>query len=230
MQGALKMNTLFNYLEFIQLSQKGNISFEKITIPNRTQLIEEEGLTKEHVYLIIDGYVSISLSPDSPNIYTILGKGSFVNYYSLLEENMQKLTFKTISECVVYKFSFKDLEYFLSMFPENFGFQFFIMKELTRHSFFKSLLSDCIPAGKLELSFANIAKFHGTLMEPNSVKLPKELRTKIVAAYSGLSKSSFYKQLALLTEQGKIEKVDNCWVIHNKELYNYVKKRPPITQ
>ncbi|MBC1814140.1 Crp/Fnr family transcriptional regulator [Listeria booriae] len=217
------MKTIFNYQQFIQLSEKGNINFEKIIIPKRTQLIDNKELSANYVYLIIDGYVATSLGQETTSIYTILGKGSFINYSNLLELNIQKFTFKTLSECVIYKYAFSDLEYFLSMFPENFGFQFFIMKEINRHSFLKSLLSDCIPANKLELSFSNIGKFHGELLEPNSVMLPKAIRTKVIAAYSGRSKSSFYNQLALLTEQGKIAKPDNCWIVHDSKLYEYVK-------
>ncbi|EAG7320867.1 Crp/Fnr family transcriptional regulator, partial [Listeria monocytogenes] len=57
------------------------------------------------------------------------------------------------------------------------------------------------------------------------VILPKEMRTSTIAAYSNLSKSSFYKQLALLKEQGKIWKNGREWVVRNKELYDYVKAR-----
>ncbi|HDL0155002.1 TPA: Crp/Fnr family transcriptional regulator, partial [Listeria monocytogenes] len=49
--------------------------------------------------------------------------------------------------------------------------------------------------------------------------------TSTIAAYSNLSKSSFYKQLTLLKEHGKIWKKGKEWVVRNKELYDYVKAR-----
>ncbi|EAD2918456.1 Crp/Fnr family transcriptional regulator, partial [Listeria monocytogenes] len=161
----------------------------------------------------------------SSSIYTVLGKGSFVNYYSLFQGNVDDFLFTTISPCTIYKYSFKDLEYFLSMFPENFGFQFFIMRDLARHAFFKSLFAETSSSDKLELSFSNMGKLHGTLYEKDSVILPKEMRTSTIAAYSNLSKSSFYKQLTLLKDQGKIWKNGREWVVRNKELYDYVKAR-----
>ncbi|EEA7536982.1 Crp/Fnr family transcriptional regulator, partial [Listeria monocytogenes] len=174
-------------------------------------------------YLIVEGFVSISMNPQLNNIYTVLGKGSFVNYYSLFQGSVDSFLFTTISPCTIYKYSFKDLEYFLSMFPENFGFQFFIMRDLARHAFFKSLFAETSSSDKLELSFSNLCKLHGALYEKDSVILPKELRTSTIAAYSNLSKSSFYKQLSLLKEQGKIWKNGREWVVRSKELYDYVK-------
>lgn len=70
-----------------------------------------------------------------------------------------------------------------------------------------------------------MGKLHGTLYEKDSVILPKEMRTSTIAAYSNLSKSSFYKQLTLLKDQGKIWKNGREWVVRNKELYDYVKAR-----
>ncbi|MBC1287793.1 Crp/Fnr family transcriptional regulator [Listeria welshimeri] len=219
------MDTIFSYQEFVRLSHEGNIKFEKIKVPKNTELISLSSDRDNYVYLIIEGFVSISMTPTSKSIYTILGKGSFVNYYSLFQRNVYNFDFKTISPCLIYKYSFKDLEYFLSMFPENFGFQFFIMRDLARHSFFKSLFSEYSSVNKLELSFANIAKLHGIPFEKNRVILPKEMRTSVIAAYSNLSKSSFYKQLMQLKEEGKIQKHDNRWVVNNKDLYDYTKNR-----
>lgn len=221
----LTMDALFNHKEFIRLSHEGNINYEKLKVPKNTELVNTADQRNSHVYLIIDGFVSISMNPESNSIYTILGKGSFVNYYSLFQGNVDDFLFKTISTCTVYKYTFKDLEYFLSMFPENFGFQFFIMRDLARHAFFKSLSSETSSSDKLELSFINIGKLHGTPYEKDSVILPKEMRTSVIAAYSNLSKSSFYKQLARLKDHGKIWKNDREWVLKNKEVYDYLKAR-----
>ncbi|EDO0810945.1 Crp/Fnr family transcriptional regulator, partial [Listeria monocytogenes] len=192
-------------------------------VPKHTELVDTFTTRNNHVYLIVEGFVSISMNPQLNNIYTVLGKGSFVNYYSLFQGSVDSFLFTTISPCTIYKYSFKDLEYFLSMFPENFGFQFFIMRDLARHAFFKSLFAETSSSDKLELSFSNLCKLHGALYEKDSVILPKELRTSTIAAYSNLSKSSFYKQLSLLKEQGKIWKNGREWVVRSKELYDYVK-------
>ncbi|EAG9321767.1 Crp/Fnr family transcriptional regulator [Listeria monocytogenes] len=217
------MDALFNYKEFVRLSHEGNINYEKLKVPKHTELVDTFTTRNNHVYLIVEGFVSISMNPQLNNIYTVLGKGSFVNYYSLFQGSVDSFLFTTISPCTIYKYSFKDLEYFLSMFPENFGFQFFIMRDLARHAFFKSLFAETSSSDKLELSFSNLCKLHGALYEKDSVILPKELRTSTIAAYSNLSKSSFYKQLALLKEQGKIWKNGREWVVRSKELYDYVK-------
>ncbi|EHC6635020.1 Crp/Fnr family transcriptional regulator [Listeria monocytogenes] len=219
------MDALFNYKEFVRLSHEGNIKYEKLKVPKHTDLVDTASQRNNHVYLIVEGFVSISMNPQSNSIYTVLGKGSFVNYYSLFQGNVDDFLFTTISPCTIYKYSFKDLEYFLSMFPENFGFQFFIMRDLARHAFFKSLFAETSSSDKLELSFSNMGKLHGTLYEKDSVILPKEMRTSTIAAYSNLSKSSFYKQLTLLKEHGKIWKKGKEWVVRNKELYDYVKAR-----
>ncbi|EAD1187927.1 Crp/Fnr family transcriptional regulator [Listeria monocytogenes] len=217
------MDALFNYKEFVRLSHEGNINYEKLKVPKHTELVDTFTTRNNHVYLIVEGFVSISMNPQLNNIYTVLGKGSFVNYYSLFQGSVDSFLFTTISPCTIYKYSFKDLEYFLSMFPENFGFQFFIMRDLARHAFFKSLFAETSSSDKLELSFSNLCKLHGALYEKDSVILPKELRTSTIAAYSNLSKSSFYKQLSLLKEQGKIWKNGREWVVRSKELYDYVK-------
>ncbi|EHD1272883.1 Crp/Fnr family transcriptional regulator [Listeria monocytogenes] len=217
------MDALFNYQEFVRLSHEGNINYEKLKVPKHTELVDTFTTRNTHVYLIVEGFVSISMNPQLNNIYTVLGKGSFVNYYSLFQGSVDSFLFTTISPCTIYKYSFKDLEYFLSMFPENFGFQFFIMRDLARHAFFKSLFAETSSSDKLELSFSNLCKLHGALYEKDSVILPKELRTSTIAAYSNLSKSSFYKQLSLLKEQGKIWKNGREWVVRSKELYDYVK-------
>ncbi|MCV94832.1 Crp/Fnr family transcriptional regulator [Listeria monocytogenes] len=217
------MDALFNYKEFVRLSHEGNINYEKLKVPKHTELVDAFTTRNTHVYLIVEGFVSISMNPQLNNIYTVLGKGSFVNYYSLFQGSVDSFLFTTISPCTIYKYSFKDLEYFLSMFPENFGFQFFIMRDLARHAFFKSLFAETSSSDKLELSFSNLCKLHGALYEKDSVILPKELRTSTIAAYSNLSKSSFYKQLSLLKEQGKIWKNGREWVVRSKELYDYVK-------
>ncbi|EAE8346569.1 Crp/Fnr family transcriptional regulator [Listeria monocytogenes] len=216
------MDALFNYKEFVRLSHEGNIKYEKLKVPKHTYLVDSASHRNNHVYLIVEGFVSISINPQSNSIYTILGKGSFVNYYSLFQGNVNDFLFTTISPCTIYKYSFKDLEYILSTFPENFGFQFFIMRDLAGHAFLKSIFAETSSSDKLELSFSNMAKLHGTLYEKDSLILPKEIRTSTIAAYSNLSKSSFYKQLTLLKEQGKIWKKGREWVVRNKELYDYV--------
>ncbi len=159
------MDALFNYKEFVRLSHEGNIKYEKLKVPKHTDLVNTASQRNNHVYLIVEGFVSISMNPQSSSIYTVLGKGSFVNYYSLFQGNVDDFLFTTISPCTIYKYSFKDLEYFLSMFPENFGFQFFIMRDLARHAFFKSLFAETSSSDKLELSFLIWANYTERFMK-----------------------------------------------------------------
>ncbi|EEJ1214690.1 Crp/Fnr family transcriptional regulator [Listeria innocua] len=212
--------SLYNYHEFIHLSHDGRIPFEKIEVPKNAILLYNSADLDNYVYLIIDGYVALFLNDgkEQPKIYSIQGEGAFLNYFTLLDHSINRFRYKTLSKCFLYRYSKLDIEYFLSMFPENFGFQFFIMKNQTTHIYFKSLMASSPASEKLMLTFSNLALLHGIPTEDGTVILPPAIKTSHLLSYSNLSKSCFYKDLQYLKTTNQIEKQDNSWVIHNKEL------------
>lgn len=42
----------------------------------------------------------------------------------------------------MYEYKKEDIEYALSLFPENFGFQYFILKKIGRHLYCRALLNE----------------------------------------------------------------------------------------
>lgn len=219
------MSTIFNYTEFIQLTNKGKINYEKLTLSKNTTIASATEYFDDFVYLIVEGFVVTSLVQTPSTVYTVCSEGAFLNYYALLDTKMPLFVFKTASKCIIYKYSMKDLEYLLSMFPENYGFQFFIMKDLATHLYFKTLLTSGAGVDRVKTSFANIAKLHGIPFEIDKVIIPKEISTQIILSYSGLSRSTSYEQLAPLKKSGKINKVNKQWIIQDQSIYDYCQKR-----
>lgn len=217
-------NTLYNYQEFIRLSREGKISYEQIDVPKNTSLLTERVDIDNHIYLVVDGYIALILNDgrERPQIHSIEGKGTFLNYFSLLDQSNNDFTFKTLSGCSLYKYSKTDMEYFLSMFPENFGFQFFIMKNQTTHIYFKSLMASSPASEKLKTTFSNMALLHGVLSDDGAIILPQAIKTSHLLSYSNLSKSCFYKDLQHLKTTNQIEKKEKSWIIHDQELYRMI--------
>nr|WP_221630459.1 Crp/Fnr family transcriptional regulator [Listeria farberi] len=213
---------MYNYHEFIHLSHKGKISFEKIEVQKNTILLNKKTDLENYIYLVVEGYVALFLNDgkEQSKIYSIQGEGAFLNYFTLLDQDqsINRFQYKTLSKCFLYRYSKLDIEYFLSMFPENFGFQFFIMKNQATHIYFKSLMASSPASEKLMLTFSNLALLHGTPTEDGKVTLPPEIKTSHLLSYSNLSKSCFYKDLQYLKATNQIEKQDKSWVIYNKEL------------
>lgn len=219
------MSLLFNYKEFIELTNKGKIVCEKLVLPKNTLIADSPEHPKDFVYLIGEGFVMTSLVQAPSRAYTICGKGAFLNYYSLMDSEKHLFSFKTISNCVIYKYAMKDLEYILAMFPENYGFQFFIMKDLATHLYYKTLLNSDTKSGKVSIAFRNMAKLHGIPLKGNQVLIPRQIQTQIILSYSGLSKSTGYEQLALLKQSGEISKVNKQWLIHDQALHDFCQQR-----
>ncbi|EAH3957180.1 TPA: Crp/Fnr family transcriptional regulator [Listeria monocytogenes] len=217
---------LYNYQEFIRLSHEGKIAYEQIDIPKNVSLLTEKIDIDNYIYLVVGGYIALTLNDGSKNsnIYSIQGKGTFLNYFTLLDQSNNHFKFKTLSGCSLYKYSKTDMEYFLSMFPENFGFQFFIMKNQTAHIYYKSLLASSPASEKLKITFSNMALLHGLPCDDGSVILPQAIKTSHLLSYSNLSKSCFYKDLQHLKATNQIEKKEKHWIIHDQELYTMIQK------
>ncbi|MBF2445290.1 Crp/Fnr family transcriptional regulator [Listeria welshimeri] len=212
--------TLYSYQEFIRLTHEGKISYEKIEVKKNTYLLSKQAEVDDSIFLVAEGYISLFSNDINANtkIYSIQGKGTFLNYFTLLDQSVNRFSFKTLSKCTLYKYSKLDIEYFLSMFPENFGFQFFIMKNQTTHIYFKSLMANSPASDKLMLTFFHMGLLHGTPINDDKVILPQEIKTSHLLSYSNLSKSCFYKDLHHLKITNQIEKQDKTWIIYNKEL------------
>ncbi|MBC2255565.1 Crp/Fnr family transcriptional regulator [Listeria ivanovii] len=216
---------LYNYQEFLRLSEEGKIDYKEIEVPKNTSLLTQQADVSKNIYFIADGYVSMYLKEPTSHskIYSIQGKGMFLNYLTLLDESPNKFTFKTLSKCTLYQYSKQNIKYFLSMFPENFGFQFFIMKNQSIHAYLKSIVANCSASDKLMIAFTNMALLHGTPIDNDRVLLPPEIKTSYLLSYSNLSKSCFYKDLQDLKDTNKIVKPDKSWIILSEELNNRVK-------
>ncbi|EAG2143597.1 Crp/Fnr family transcriptional regulator [Listeria monocytogenes] len=221
----IRMSTLFNYTDFIQLTKKGKVNYKKLILPKNTFIANTPEHPSDFVYLIVEGFVISSLVQNPSDVYTICSKGALLNYFTLLDTEIQPFTFKTASKCVIYKYAIEDLEYTLAMFPENYRFQFFIMKNLATHLYYKTLLNSCACIDKIKISFYNIAKLHGIPFEADKVIIPKGIQTHKILSYSGLSRSASYKQLSLLKESGEISKMNDQWVIHDQSLHDFCHKR-----
>ncbi|MBC1516247.1 Crp/Fnr family transcriptional regulator [Listeria immobilis] len=217
---------LYNYQEFIRLSKEGKIEYKEIEIPKNASLLTQKADVNKYIYLIVEGYVSVfSIDPTSHSkIYSIQSGGSFLNYLTLLDDSSNKFTFKTLSKCTLYQYSKENIIYFLSMFPENFGFQFFIMKNQATHAYLKSIVANCSASNKLIVAFNNMALLHGTPINDNKVILPQEIKTSYLLSYSNLSKSCFYKDLTDLKAAKTIEKQNKNWIIISEELNTRVKE------
>ncbi|EKT6042414.1 Crp/Fnr family transcriptional regulator [Listeria monocytogenes] len=219
------MTTMFDYTEFIQLAHKGRITYEKLTLPKGVVIANTPEFPSDCVYLIIEGFVTCSFLHNPSRVYTICGKGNFLNYYALLETDKHTFKFQMVSTCVIYKFVAKDVEYLLSMFPENYGFQFFIMKDLAKHAYYKSIAVDKAGPEKVRLTMQYLGQLHGIPAEPGVVVIPKAIPQHAILSYCGVSKGTFYKQTAILQQKGLLRKKENQWILYDQALYDYCCER-----
>ncbi|WP_185475864.1 Crp/Fnr family transcriptional regulator [Listeria seeligeri] len=211
-------------MEFVQGTIKGDINYTELILPKNTTLGDSLEYSRDFVYLVMEGFVQTSLVQSPTCVNTIYSKGAFLNYFSLLDQETQPFLFKTISDCVIYKYSMKDLHYFLAMFPENYGFQFFIMKDLAAHLYYRTQLISCASSDKLKVSFQNMARLHGMALGRDKVIIPQTIQAPHIISYSSLSRSSGYKQLALLKEKGIVRQIEDQWIVHNHTLNNLCEK------
>ncbi len=100
-----------------------------------------------------------------------------MGYYTIFEENPLVLPYKTLTESDILLYNKKDVEYFLSLFPENFGFQYTIMKTIARHGYYKSLLQYQNKKNQLAFGLETIVKL---------------LDVEIVGRFSHITKSYQY--------------------------------------
>lgn len=64
------MSTLFNYREFIQLTKKGKVNYEKLTLPKNTLIANTPEQPSDFVYLIVEGFVISSLAQKPSDVWT----------------------------------------------------------------------------------------------------------------------------------------------------------------
>ncbi|HBM4488932.1 TPA: Crp/Fnr family transcriptional regulator, partial [Listeria innocua] len=130
----------FNHKEFVTMMEQYNLKSNSITIPEHTVLNDLVLENKDCVYLLKSGILAGYIDFDNDKIYSIFTSNFFMGYYTIFQNRPLVLTYQTLTECEIIIYKKKDIEYSLSLFPENFGFQYTIMRSIAKHGYYKSLL------------------------------------------------------------------------------------------
>ncbi|MBK3913668.1 Crp/Fnr family transcriptional regulator [Listeria ivanovii] len=194
------MEKLFTYEEFVSMMQKYGLKHTKRKLV-RGENILTHAIHLNSVILLMDGYISTYTSEVPEKLLTICGPGIFLSY-SILEETSTVVTNIALSEtCEIYEYKKEDIEYALTLFPENFGFQYFFLKSIGRHLYYKTLLNGKKHKEKLYYAMKYLGELIGSKDESGNIVLPKEITLKILIEYSTLSKAAFYRQRICLLEK-----------------------------
>ncbi|WP_239256754.1 Crp/Fnr family transcriptional regulator [Listeria ilorinensis] len=203
------METLFSYEEFIVMMKKYDFPVKSEVISAKKKIFEENN---DYVSLLVSGVAAGYLKNRPKEIFSIIGKGFFMGYSKVLDNNQEFIDYKTLSDCIIYSYRKEDIQYALS-FSENYGFQYFIMKSVCSAMFDKAILLHQPLRHHLATVFKNIVEILAVEKVEHVYILPKEVTTSVIMGYSTLSRSSFYTQLLALREAGIIEKNNNCWCV-----------------
>ncbi|HCJ4859018.1 TPA: Crp/Fnr family transcriptional regulator, partial [Listeria innocua] len=142
----------------------------------------------------------------------------FMGYYTIFQNRPLVLTYQTLTECEIIIYKKKDIEYSLSLFPENFGFQYTIMRSIAKHGYYKSLLQYRDKKDQLAFVFEMLIKILDIQPEDGVAIIPKAVSTTVIKNYCTLSKAFFYSQLKELKEAGIISKVKLQWHVNMEAL------------
>lgn len=197
---VLLMEDLFTYKEFINMMEKFGVNHTK-----RKLIQGENMLTKaadeNSVILLVDGYVSSYTCEAPQKLLTIFEPGIFLSYFILEKTPVVVSNIALSKTCEIYEYKKEDVEYALTLFPENFGFQYFFLKKLGRHLFYKALLNGKEHKEKLYYAVKYLGELVGSRDEEGNIILPNEITLKVLIEYSTLSKAAFYRQRISLLEQ-----------------------------
>ncbi|WP_099222255.1 cyclic nucleotide-binding domain-containing protein [Listeria costaricensis] len=207
------MQNLFNHQELIRMMNQYHFLVKKEVYKPKEVIVEN--VKDDYVYLLVNGCAAAYLNTEAKSLYSAIGAGYMMGYYMVMDNIPNQFTFKALSHCLVYKYKKADLQYALS-FSENYGFQFFIMKELTRPLYLKSMLLYEEHQNFLLRSFVNLVQILRPTMDEDFYIFSKEISTTFLNSYCMLSRSSFYQQLTALRDEGTIAKEDGCWKIARK--------------
>lgn len=112
----------FNHKEFVAMMEQYNLKSNSITIPEHTILNDLVTENRDCVYLLKSGILAGYIDFDNDKIYSIFTSNFFMGYYTIFDNSSLVLTYQTLTECELIIYKKKDIEYSLSLFPENFSF------------------------------------------------------------------------------------------------------------
>ncbi|MDT0001759.1 Crp/Fnr family transcriptional regulator [Listeria cossartiae subsp. cayugensis] len=204
----------FNHKEFVAMMDQYNLKSNSITIPEHTILNDLVTDNQDCVYLLKSGLLAGYIDFDNDKIYSIFTANFFMGYYTIFENTPLLFTYQTLTECEVIIYKKKDIEYSLSLFPENFGFQYTIMRTIAKHGYYKSLIQYRDKKDQLAFVFEMLVKLLDIEVENGVASLPKAISTTVIKNYCTLSKAFFYSQLKELKEAGIISKVKLQWCVN----------------
>ncbi|MBC1376369.1 Crp/Fnr family transcriptional regulator [Listeria farberi] len=208
----------FNHKEFVTMMEQYNLKSHIITVPEHTVLNDLVLENPDCVYLLRSGILAGYIDFDNDKIYSIFSSNFFMGYYTIFENRPLVLTYQTLTECEIIIYKKNDIEYSLSLFPENFGFQYTIMRTIAKHGYYKSLLQYRDKKDQLAFVFETIIKILDIQLVDGIAILPKAISTTVIKNYCTLSKAFFYSQLKELKEAGIISKVNLQWHIDMEAL------------
>ncbi|MBC2266535.1 Crp/Fnr family transcriptional regulator [Listeria sp. FSL L7-0083] len=214
------MEELYTYKEFIKMMQKYGIKHQKRKL-KRDENVMTNSSNPNSAILLIKGYISSYTCESPEKLLSIFEPGIFLSY-SILENSPPIVTNIALSEeCIVYEYKKEDIEYALSLFPENFGFQYFFLKMIGRHLYYRTLLNGKEHQEKLYYAIKYLGMLIGEKDEKGNVLLPPEITIKILIEYSTLSKAAFYRQRIRLIEQEILKPHKKTFLVQKKVAKHY---------
>ncbi|MBC2011897.1 MULTISPECIES: Crp/Fnr family transcriptional regulator [Listeria] len=214
------MEELFTYKEFINMMQKYGIRHTKRKLRRGENLMDNSSKLS-NVVLLIDGYISSYTCEAPEKLLSIFEPGIFLSY-SILEDAPQVVTNIALSDsCEVYEYKKEDVEYALTLFPENFGFQYFFLKRIGRHLYYRALLNSKEHKEKLYYAMKYLGELIGKTDKNGNITLPPEVTLKVLIEYSTLSKAAFYRQRIRLLEQEILKPYKKTFIVQKKVASNY---------
>ncbi|MBM5720727.1 Crp/Fnr family transcriptional regulator [Listeria ivanovii] len=216
----------FNHEEFISMMDQYNLQSTRITIPEHTILNDLATELEDYLFLVKTGIIAGYIDFDRNKIYSVFNDNFFMGYFTIFDDTPLALTCQALTECDILLYKKKDVEYSLSLFPENFGFQYTIMKTIARHGYYKSLLQYQNKKNQLAFAFETLVTLLNVDIIDGIATLPKPISTTIIKNYCTLSKAFFYSQLKELKEAKIISKVHSQWQID----MNALNKKNDITR
>lgn len=218
---------LFTYKEFIKMMQNYGIKHKKRKL-RRNEDVMTNSSNPHNVILLIKGYISSYTCESPETLLSVFEPGVFLSY-SILEDLPPLVTNIALSEeCIVYEYEKEDIEYALSLFPENFGFQYFFLKKIGRHLYYKALLNAKDHQEKLYYTIKYLGKLIGEKDEKGNIVLPSEITIKILIEYSTLSKAAFYRQRIRLIEEEILKPHKKTFLVPKKVVKHYEKQLTSI--
>ncbi|WP_099222400.1 Crp/Fnr family transcriptional regulator [Listeria costaricensis] len=205
---------MFSYQEFIKVLDANKIEYAKVRYP-AAEVITNDA-KDDYVYLIVNGCVGAYFCEEPSSMYSLFGEGIMLGYCMILDAFPNKFIYKTITESFIYVIKKADIEYVLT-FPENYPFNYFFMREISKAIYYKSLTSCTSSEDKLLHCLFSIIQLLKIPVKEGYYILPKKITTKILLQYSELNSSTFYKQLAKLRKQEIVVKHENVWMISQKK-------------